>query len=1446
MCYLVVLRSELNIYMPTKITAAYINILRSSLYSVLGTTDTGYGAGLVSGDVSVGQTITTSSYRTLIDDLRRCWIHQTGSLDGFFTSSELPIQGSLITQGSLVRIGQLIDQVSANRYNTVPSQQLKDSLASSTSTIYENSTLTYEIDHSFNNAADANYFFNLGGSISVELSHVGGTEVSNIAAWANFIVWANSQLSSIRCTRLQWDRGNFPNPINVTYTSSTNHVARLNIYASSDKSIRSVLNVTNVADTVSPPPTTAAPPGIPTIGTATATGTSTATISFTAPASDGGAAITSYTATSNPGGRTGTLSQAGNGTITVTGLTAGTAYTFTVTATNSAGTSAASGASNSITTYSVPVNTVAPAVSGTVTVGQTLTTTTGTWTGTPTPTYAYQWKRGGADISGATGSTYTLVSADIGSVIRCVVTATNAAGSASANSNATSSVTTAASGTIPVNTVAPVVSGTAIEGQTLTTTTGTWTGSPTPTYAYQWKRGGADISGATGSTYTLVSADIGSVIRCVVTATNTAGSASANSNATSPVAAATARTPTYEIIPMATSVVESMDFTFYVSTSNVPDGTELRWIYVSPRSGTTNPDFLDINGQGLGGSIYIYGSIGSITLTARDDGTNEGTETFTIRLFKLLPGGTTELVAESDPIIIYEKSAIDPASQKYTITPEATSVTEGVRLRITVDTVNVPDGTELGWTYDSPRSGTSNPDFQDADGRITITGGTITIYGNSATFEIRATDDGTNEGTETFTIKLFRLVPGSDPVLVKTSDPITIYELYALTTTAVPSVTTLTSTAPTQVPTTTAISVVTYSGLGPSIQGYYGVASPVPQAEVKVHFGEGQTPPIIYTKNITVSQPGAFTLPFDSNSNSEPVTITNTGNTATTITNIVFDEAFVPNYFITGLGGFTVPLPINPLGSFTFDLIYYLSNNNYEVNLDVPYSINFSIYSDAIVNPVTVNTQLTVVTPVFDFYLTPNEWNYTYLFRDGRIATLSVTVGGKGNFTTISYETPANFSSRGFSIKDSTTVVGFDISFNPAGLSNGSYTTTVNIGINGVTREFRAAIILDVLPNITSHLGHWVSALQRDNGVIGASYDIINGTKCITLGFGSGADGGSIVGVSPYGVNVNIDNLGIGYSADIEYTAGPVLYPGGSNVSYSNFLKPYDPYLNPDGHGVWVNDTGWYPVGKFVARTFTFTAPVTGNYSYRFAADNQAWFSISGVLVGDLRSSNQNFSPIQDFFYLIAGIKTLVVYFYNDPGFSDNIRNPASVALVITDDSSNAIVWDSNWAIRRRYTAYQYWNEVYRIPLYDSTATDAVFYSKDYIIKNLSPLNGFSYGSAFGYAGFPQEGSMFTVFQDRNDNVTIVLNPKYREFTDKTTNYASYLFYYYTGVLGNDRLTDLENNRGDGQTRYFTGFDKNGAVTTSILPQPAAPYIPPAEPDPPPQTGALWDTFQGG
>ena len=92
-------------------------------------------------------------------------------------------------------------------------------------------------------------------------------------------------------------------------------------------------------------------PGAPTIGSATLVGGTSARITFTAPASNGGTAITSYTVTASPGGLTAT----GTGSpLTVTGLTDGVTYTFSVTASNSIGTGSASAASNALVADGAP------------------------------------------------------------------------------------------------------------------------------------------------------------------------------------------------------------------------------------------------------------------------------------------------------------------------------------------------------------------------------------------------------------------------------------------------------------------------------------------------------------------------------------------------------------------------------------------------------------------------------------------------------------------------------------------------------------------------------------------------------------------------------------------------------------------------------------------------------------------------------------------------------------------------------------------------------------------------------------------------------------------------------------------------------------------------------------------------------------------------------------
>ena len=351
----------------------------------------------------------------------------------------------------------------------------------------------------------------------------------NGAATVSFTAPANNGGSAITGYTVTSSPGGFTN----TGTTSPITVAGLaNGTAYTFTVVATNAAGSSAASTASAAVTPATVPGVPTAVTAVR-GDTQASISFTPPASTGGSAITNYTVTSSPGGvtATGTASP-----IIVTGLTNGTAYTFTVVATNLVGTGASSAASAAVTPAGNPgTPTGLAATAGDGQVG--LSWTAPAANGTAIIDYTIERSLAGANVwTTFTDGTSAATTASVtgltnGTAYDFRVTAVNAVGSGSASTSVastprtvsgapTSPVATPGNASASVSFVAPADNGgSPITGYTVTSTpggfTGTGTGSP------------ITVSGLTnGTSYTFV-----------VTATNAAGDTSSV-----PTAAVTPRT----------------------------------------------------------------------------------------------------------------------------------------------------------------------------------------------------------------------------------------------------------------------------------------------------------------------------------------------------------------------------------------------------------------------------------------------------------------------------------------------------------------------------------------------------------------------------------------------------------------------------------------------------------------------------------------------------------------------------------------------------------------------------------------------------------------------------------------------------------------------------------------------------------------------------------------
>jgi PASTA domain-containing protein len=176
-----------------------------------------------------------------------------------------------------------------------------------------------------------------------------------------------------------------------------------------------------------------------------------------------------------------------------------------------------------------PVNHGTPTILGRPIDGAQLSATTGQWGGTPPLVFGYQWLRctnSCQPITGANGATYLLTSSDVAYRLQVQVTASNAAGSRTAESETTGIVAPSP----PANVIPPSIMGDPYLGEDLSVDDGQWSGTD-PSYTYHWQRcrNGTCTDIADESEYTVSRGDLGSKLVVIVTATNGAGSATAAS-----------------------------------------------------------------------------------------------------------------------------------------------------------------------------------------------------------------------------------------------------------------------------------------------------------------------------------------------------------------------------------------------------------------------------------------------------------------------------------------------------------------------------------------------------------------------------------------------------------------------------------------------------------------------------------------------------------------------------------------------------------------------------------------------------------------------------------------------------------------------------------------------------------------------------------------------------
>ena len=367
-----------------------------------------------------------------------------------------------------------------------------------------------------------------------------------------------------------------------------------------------------------------------------------------------------------------------------------------------------------------------PGITGTALVGKTLTATTDgieDEDGLTGATFTYQWLVDGAEINGATDSTYIVIAADEGKPIEVRVAFTDDAGNPESLTSypflfapplIIRDVPVIASNTPATG--APTITGTVRVGETLTSTTTDISDSDglnNATFTYQWLADDADITDATGSTYALVAADEGKTVKVRITFTDDAGNDESLTSA--PTATVTASNTPATGEPTITGTAQVGE-TLTANTTGISDSDGLNNVTFTYQWLADDTDITDATGWTYTLAAADEGKTIKVRVSFTDDRGHQETLTST---------ATAAVTAAPSPLTVSVESA-----------PTSHNGSEAFRIRVAFSEAPRP-----GFSYTTMR-----------DDAFTVTGGDVTgarrlVSGKNLRWEITVQPSGNADVT---------------------------------------------------------------------------------------------------------------------------------------------------------------------------------------------------------------------------------------------------------------------------------------------------------------------------------------------------------------------------------------------------------------------------------------------------------------------------------------------------------------------------------------------------------------------------------------------------------------------------------------------------------------------------------------------------------------------------